>query len=112
MYTTGSVKASRQSAGSSTWRILGPVTVLDRWARAEFAAEGVTHPTYRRGTGPGVIVVHELPGITPEVITFAEEVVDAGFTVIMPKLFGTPGASLSIGSLATTIPRVLSLIHI
>ena len=38
----------------------------------------MTHPTYRKGTGPGVIVIHEIPGITPDVIAFAEEVVDAG----------------------------------
>jgi dienelactone hydrolase len=67
------------------------VSVLEGWTRAEFTADAATHPTYRRGSGAGVIVVHELPGITPQVITFAEEVVDAGFTVVMPNLFGTPG---------------------
>ena len=56
-----------------------------------FTAAGMTHPTYRRGTGPGVIVIHEIPGITPLVTRFANEVVDAGFTVIMPSLVGTPG---------------------
>ena len=48
-------------------------------------------PTYRAETGPGVVVVHEIPGITPLVAQFANEVVDAGFTVIMPSLLGTPG---------------------
>jgi dienelactone hydrolase len=70
---------------ANTWA----VTVLDGWTSAEFTADGTSRPIYRRGTGPGVIVIHELPGITPEVITFAEEVVDAGFTVVMPNLFGT-----------------------
>jgi dienelactone hydrolase len=82
------------------------VTVLDRWTRAEFTADGITHPTYRRGSGPGVVVVHEMPGITPEVIAFAEEVVDAGFTVVMPNLFGTPGEPMSLAIMATTLPRV------
>ena len=86
--------------------ILKPVADLDRWTRGTFTADGVTHPTYRRGTGPGVILVHELPGISPEVIVFADEVVDAGFTVVMPHLFGTPGASLSVRTIATTLPRV------
>jgi dienelactone hydrolase len=86
--------------------ILGAVTVLDGWARTAFTADGVTHPIYRRGTGPGVIVVHELPGMTPEVIAFAEEVVDAGFTVVMPHLFGAPGRPMSFGYLASTLPRV------
>jgi dienelactone hydrolase len=82
------------------------VTILDGWTRAEFAGNGATYPIYRRGTGPGVIVVHELPGITPEVISFAEEVVDAGFTVVLPQLFGTPGKPMSFGAMASTLPRV------
>ena len=86
--------------------ILKPVADLDRWIRGTFTAEGVTHPTYRRGNGPGVIVVHELPGITPEVVAFADEVVDAGFTVVLPHLFGTPGAPLNVRTIATTLPRV------
>jgi dienelactone hydrolase len=82
------------------------VADLDRWIRGTFTADGVVYPTYRRGTGPGVIVVHELPGITPEVVAFADEVVDAGFTVVLPHLFGTPGAPLNVRTIATTLPRV------
>ena len=44
-----------------------------------------------RAPGPGVILIHELPGITPDVVAFGDEVVAAGFTVVMPVLFGTPG---------------------
>ncbi len=65
--------------------------VLAGWEVGEFSAAGFTRPTYRRGQGPGVIVVHEVPGITPLVTKFANEVVDRGFTVIMPSLVGTPG---------------------
>ena len=82
------------------------MAALDRWTPGEFTADGVTHPTYRRGNGPGVIVVHELPGMTPEVIAFADEVVDAGFTVVLPHLFGTPGAPMSIRTMVATLPRV------
>jgi dienelactone hydrolase len=64
---------------------------MNGWEPGEFSAAGMTYPTYRRGSGPGVIVVHEIPGITPSVARFANEVVDAGFTVIMPSLVGTPG---------------------
>jgi dienelactone hydrolase len=66
---------------------------LDTWTLGEHTHAGVTHATYRRGTGPGVIVIAEIPGITPKVIEFAEEVVDAGFTVVMPHLFGRPGGA-------------------
>jgi dienelactone hydrolase len=82
------------------------VAALDRWTRGAFTGDGVTHPTFRRGTGPGVIIVHELPGITPEVIAFADEVVDADFTVVMPNLFGTPGAPMTVRTIATTLTRV------
>jgi dienelactone hydrolase len=40
------------------------------------------------------------------VISFAEEVVDAGFTVVLPQLFGTPGKPSSFGAMASTLPRV------
>lgn len=56
-----------------------------------FEADGVTHPVYRSGTGPAVIVMAEIPGITPKVADFARTVRDAGFSVTMPDLFGTPG---------------------
>ena len=65
--------------------------VLPGWERQSFTAAGYRRETYRRGTGPGVIVVHEIPGITPKVAAFAEEVVDRGFTVVMPDLVGTVG---------------------
>jgi dienelactone hydrolase len=65
---------------------------LDSWALGSHTADGVTHPTYRKGAGPGVVVIHEVPGITPAVLEFAEEVVARGFTVVMPSLFGRPGA--------------------
>lgn len=80
--------------------------VLDGWEQGTHTAEGRTHPTYRRGTGPGVVVIHEVPGITPEVVAFAEEVVGAGFTVVMPHLFGTPGAPGTVGEVLRVVPRV------
>ena len=65
--------------------------VLAGWTPGEFSAANMTYPTFRRGSGPAVIVVHEVPGITPLVAKFANEVVDRGFTVVMPSLVGTPG---------------------
>jgi dienelactone hydrolase len=82
------------------------MALLDSWTRGHHSADGVSHPTYRKGTGPGVIVVHEIPGLTPEVIGFAEEVVAAGFTVVLPHLFGTPERPMSPGAVAAVLPRV------
>jgi dienelactone hydrolase len=82
------------------------MTLLDGWTPGEHGADGTTHPTYRKGTGPGVIVIHEIPGLTPEVIGFAEEVVEAGFTVVLPHLFGEPEAPMNPVTLARTMKQV------
>jgi dienelactone hydrolase len=79
--------------------------VLEGWERDEFTAAGLTYPTYRRGRGPGVVVIHEVPNITPLVTKFANEVVDRGFTVIMPSLFGTPGKPPSNVTAAAALLR-------
>ncbi|MCU1401192.1 MAG: hypothetical protein JWN62_4301 [Acidimicrobiales bacterium] len=80
--------------------------LLPGWTPGSFSAAGYTRDTYRRGTGPAVIVIHEIPGITPLVAAFAEEVVAAGFTVVMPSLVGTPGKPMSGGYTAASFGRV------
>jgi dienelactone hydrolase len=52
--------------------------------------EGAPRHVYRAGAGPAVIVMSEIPGITPAVVSFAQRVVNAGYTVFMPLLFGEP----------------------
>ena len=49
-----------------------------------------TRTVYRTGSGPAVIVMSEMPGITPQVADFARKVAEDGFTVFMPQLFGQP----------------------
>lgn len=65
--------------------------MIEGYEASPFTYDDVTRTVYRRGQGPGVIVMHEIPGIHPNVIRFANWVVDAGFTVFMPDLIGTPG---------------------
>src|SRR3984885_7732560 len=60
------------------------------FAATSFEFEGTAGCVYRAGTGPAVIVMSEIPGITPQVATFAQRVVQAGHTVFMPVLFGQP----------------------
>jgi dienelactone hydrolase len=79
---------------------------LAGWDEGSFTAAGLTRTVYRRGTGPGVVVVHEIPGITPAVARFANEVVDAGCTVVMPSLVGQPGRAPSAGYIASSFARV------
>ena len=80
--------------------------VLAGWTKGSFSAAGYTRDTYRRGSGPAVIVIHEIPGITPLVAAFADEVVAAGFTVVMPSLVGTPGKPMSVGYTAASFAKV------
>ena len=82
------------------------MSLLASWMVGSHTADGVTHPTYRKGSGPGVIVIHEIPGITPKVIAFAEEVVAQGFTVVMPSLFGRPGAESTVPESLRSIARI------
>ena len=82
------------------------MTRLAGWDESTFTADGKTYPTFRKGIGPGVIIIHEIPGITPKVQAFAENVVDAGFTVVMPSLVGTPGASMGLANVATSLSKV------
>ncbi|MCB5181729.1 dienelactone hydrolase family protein [Streptomyces antimicrobicus] len=69
-----------------------PVSQLAGWRREPFSWQGVTHDCYERGEGPGVVLLPELPGISPEVTGLAQHLVDSGFTVVVPSLYGTPGA--------------------
>lgn len=54
-----------------------------------------TRAVYVAGSGPAVIVMTEMPGISPQVARFARWVRDAGFTVYLPSLFGRDGATAS-----------------
>jgi dienelactone hydrolase len=82
------------------------MTLLDSWTRQEHTADGHTFPTYRKGSGPGVVVIHEIPGLIPEVIEFGETVVADGFTVVMPDLFGTPERPMGPRAILTSMPEV------
>ncbi|MEQ0557948.1 dienelactone hydrolase family protein [Amycolatopsis sp. NEAU-NG30] len=44
------------------------------------------------GSGPAVVLMPEMPGISPDVVRLARWIRDAGFTVYLPSLFGTDGA--------------------
>lgn len=71
--------------------------LLEPDALSDFPARRVTlreveKTVYVAGAGPGVIVMTEMPGISPHVARFARWVRDAGFTVYMPSLFGRDGA--------------------
>ena len=74
-----------------------PEGSLEEFAESTFTHDGVSRPVFRGGAGPAVIVIHEVPGLHPEAIAFGRRVVDAGFTVYMPSLFGSPGKPFGWG---------------
>lgn len=65
---------------------------LEDFARRDVTFEGVGKAVHVAGAGPAVIVMSEIPGISPHVARFARWVREAGFTVYMPSLFGRDGA--------------------
>jgi dienelactone hydrolase len=82
------------------------VNALDSWDRQSHTAGDRTYPYFRKGSGPGVVIIHEIPGIIPEVVRFAEEVVSRGFTVALPHLFGEPGRKASLPYAVGTIAKL------
>jgi dienelactone hydrolase len=70
-----------------------------------FTYDGKTKPVYWRGEGPGVVIIHEIPGITPQVAEFGRTVAAAGFTAVLPHLFGTPNKPISMGYALGQIAR-------
>lgn len=78
---------------------------LDDFERREFTLHGVTKTVHVAGRGPAVIVMTEMPGISPHVARFARWVRDADFAVYMPSLFGRDGAVVSAEEGATVFRR-------
>ena len=76
---------------------------LADFATHQFVHAGRERTVYRKGEGSAVIIMHEVPGISAEVARFARVVVDAGFTVFMPRLFGPVGVK------TTEVNRVAQL---
>jgi dienelactone hydrolase len=70
---------------------------LPGFTRSTFSHGGIERPVYSGGTGPAVIVIHEVPGLHPGVVDFGRRVVERGYHVRMPSLFGTPGKPFSAG---------------
>ena len=86
-------------------RPLNQTDALDDFARREITLNGQTRLVYIAGSGPAVVVMTEMPGISPHVARFARWVVDAGFTVYMPHLFGKDGVPPTLGYSLRTMGR-------
>lgn len=83
-----------------------PRSTLAGWVRSPFTAGGVTHDCYEKGAGPGVVLIPEVPGMTPEVLGLADHLVDSGFTVVVPSPFGEPGRAMGVGYALGVVARL------
>jgi len=75
---------------------MADIDALAGYERFDFDDGRWTRPVFRKGSGPAVIIIHEIPGMHPLVIRFADHVAAAGMTVFLPSLFGKPGKPVSI----------------
>lgn len=83
-----------------------PTSDLTGWVQTPFTAAGLTYDCFEKGSGPGVVLIPELPGITPEVLGLADHLVDQGFTVVVPSPFGDPGRRVSGGYVLSVVGRL------
>lgn len=82
-----------------------PEADLAGWSVSPFTGAGYTHNVYRKGSGPGVVLIPEMPGIHPGVLGLGNHLVDNGFTVAIPSLFGEPGKPVSPAYVLAEITR-------
>ena len=80
-----------------------PEADLTGWTVTPFTGGGFTHDVYRKGSGPGVVLIPEMPGIHPGVLGLGNHLVDNGFTVAAPSLYGTPGKPIGAGVVPTLV---------
>jgi dienelactone hydrolase len=79
---------------------------LPGFTQTVFTHDGKARTVYRIGSGPAVVVIAEMPGITPRVADFARRLPGQGFTAVLPVLFGTPGKPQTNGQLFKSLVEV------
>jgi dienelactone hydrolase len=84
--------ASNRRRRTMTARTVTEDDPLEDFTPRKIICDGAGKVVHVAGNGPAVIVMTEMPGISPHVARFARWVRDAGFTVYMPSLFGRDGA--------------------
>lgn len=80
---------------------IAPSGDLTTYTRTTFSHGGTERAVYAKGSGPAVILIAEMPGISPQVVGFADRVVALGCTAVLPHLFGKPGWDPLAGSRVT-----------
>lgn len=78
--------------------------MLDGFSKTEFSTDAVdgkplAHDVYTKGKGPVILIIQELPGIGTETLRLVDKLVDAGFCVVLPHLFGPLGKLSFVGNI-------------
>lgn len=69
-----------------------PLPQLNEFVRSSETFRGKTRTVYHLGEGGGgILLMHEIPGITPQVLRLAKILTSHGFRVALPSLFGSDG---------------------
>ncbi len=87
------------AVGAASSAVFPPQNAFD------FSDGGIAHPVHVKGTGPGVVLMHEMPGMVPEFWRLANWIAAAEFRVYAPDLYAKPGASVTRPSTAGGLAR-------
>lgn len=79
-------------------------TPISQFEHSSFSApiagkHEVSHDIYSLGEGPPVVLIQELPGIGKETLRLADKLIAAGFSVVLPHLFGPLEKTSMVGNL-------------
>jgi dienelactone hydrolase len=77
--------------------------ILDQDHSFEFPNGGITHRVVFDGSGPGVLLMHEINGLTPAVLRLVARITNVGFTVFVPDFFGAPN---EVMPMAESVPLI------
>ena len=88
---------------------MGYEAALSAYEKFQFDDGRWTRDVYKRGSGPAVIIMHEMPGLHPLVVKFADRVADAGMTVYCPSLFGEAGRPVTTGYALSTMVKTICI---
>lgn len=83
---------------------------INEWQRSIFSDKTFSFPVYKKvpqgvDRPPAIVVMHEVPGIYPAVLDFAERLLQEGYCVYMPSLLGEPGKHFSLSYAANSIGK-------
>jgi dienelactone hydrolase len=79
--------------------------MLDAYHETTFEHDGLCRRLFVRGEGPGIVVMHEIPGIYEAVVEFGDRLVAGGYRVYMPELVGEAGRPFSNGYMVQSMAR-------